>query len=240
MARPDEVVLATYYTDYANPELLNKIPLSCSTILDVGGAQGALGAAYLAPKPNARVMGIGSDPQAAEHAGRRLSDVAWVNVDANPMPLEVTASIDCIIYGDVLKYLQDPWSLLNHYAAHLAPRGTVMVCMPNVEHWSFALKLLNGTGDYENEGILDRTHLRWFTSRTIADALASAWLALSDVLPRPINTEQTQQFASALAPELRAIGVDPAEYRKRAAPMQFIWRANKTTTRWCLLQMPAC
>jgi 2-polyprenyl-3-methyl-5-hydroxy-6-metoxy-1,4-benzoquinol methylase len=218
----------SHYPDYANPELLNKIPLSCRTILDVGCAQGALGAAYLARNPNARVLGIDYDSQAIEHAARRLSEVACVDVEANPMPFEVPGGIDCIIYGDILEHLQDPWRLLKHHAAHLAPGGTVLVCMPNVEHWSFALKLLNGTFDYEDQGILDRTHLRWFTPRTMADALASAGLALSDVSPRPVNAEQAQQFASALAPGLRAIGVDPAEYLNRAAPMQFIWRANKT------------
>jgi hypothetical protein len=99
--------------------------------------------------------------------------------------------------------------------------------MPNVEHWSFALQLLNGTFDYQDQGLLDRTHLRWFTPRTMADALAKAGLALSDVSPRPVDTEQARKFTLALTPGLRAIGVDPNEYLNRAAPLQFIWRARK-------------
>jgi 2-polyprenyl-3-methyl-5-hydroxy-6-metoxy-1,4-benzoquinol methylase len=219
---------ASHYPDYANPDILNKIPLSCRTVLDVGCAQGALGAAYLRRNPNARVLGIDSDAQAAAEAARRITEVACMDVETNPMPFEIPDGIDCIIYGDILEHLQDPWTLLKHHAAALAPDGTVVVCMPNIEHWSFALRLLNGTFDYENEGILDRTHLRWFTPRTMAAALADAGLALSDVSPRPVNPESARQFSNALAPGLRAIGVDPAEYLNRAAPLQFIWRACKT------------
>lgn len=220
--------VARHYFDYANPELLNKIPLSCRTVLDVGCAQGALGAAYLQRNPNARVLGIDIDPLITAEAAKRLSEVACVDVEANPMPFAVPDGIDCIIYGDILEHLRDPWALLATHAALLAPGGTVLVCMPNIEHWSFAFTLLKGTFDYQDDGILDRTHLRWFTPRTMAAALANAGLALSDLAPRPINGDSAQQFTEALAPGLRAIGVDPAEYLNRAAPLQFIWRACKT------------
>jgi 2-polyprenyl-3-methyl-5-hydroxy-6-metoxy-1,4-benzoquinol methylase len=219
---------ASHYPDYANPDLLNKIPLSCRTVLDVGCAQGALAAAYLRRNPNARVLGIDSDPQSAAEAARRMSEVACVDVEANPMPFAVPDGIDCIIYGDILEHLRDPWTLLKTHAALLTPGGTVLVCMPNIEHWAFAYKLLNGTFDYQDEGILDRTHLRWFTPRTMAAAMAGAGLALSDVAPRAVSGDSAAQFVKALAPGLQAIGVDPAEYLNRAAPLQFVWRACKS------------
>ena len=219
---------AAPYPDYANPELLERIPLKASCVLDVGCAQGALGLAYLRRNPNARVLGIDSDPEAASRAAPRLSEVACLNVEAVPMPFAVAGGIDCIVYGDVLEHLADPWALLRAQAAYLSPDGAVLVCMPNVEHWSFALRLLNGSFDYEAHGLLDRTHLRWFTPRTMADALRQAGLELSDLHPRPIDAEGARRFAQALAPGLRAIGVDPQEYLNRAAPLQFIWRARKT------------
>jgi 2-polyprenyl-3-methyl-5-hydroxy-6-metoxy-1,4-benzoquinol methylase len=217
-----------HYPDYANPELLDKIPLSARTILDVGCAHGALGTAYMRRNPNARVLGIDSDAESIEHARGRLTEVACVDVERVPMPFAVPEGIDCIIYGDVLEHLVDPWALLARHAEYLAADGTVLVCMPNVEHWSFALRLLNGSFDYEELGLLDRTHLRWFTPRTMATALVNAGLELSDVSPRPIDTESAKRFADALAPGLRAIGVDPQEYFNRAAPLQFIWRARKS------------
>jgi 2-polyprenyl-3-methyl-5-hydroxy-6-metoxy-1,4-benzoquinol methylase len=215
------------YPDYANPDILDKIPLSAKTILDVGCAQGALGAAYLRRNPNARFLGVDIDPVSIAHAQHRMTETACLDIELNPVPFEVPDGIDCIVYGDVLEHLKDPWAILKQHAALLNDGGTVIVCMPNAEHWTMALRLLNGTFDYEDQGVADRTHLRWFTPRTMGNALASAGLILSDVAPRPFDMEAARQFAAALAPGLRAINVDPGEYFNRAGPLQFIWRARK-------------
>ena len=218
----------THYPDYANPQLLEKIPLTARTILDVGCAQGALGADYLRRNPNCRVLGIEQDEESAEHARGRISEVFCGNVEAEPMPFNVPEGIDCIVYGDVLEHLVDPWALLAEHAKYLSAQGTILVCMPNVEHWSFTARLLTGSFDYEEQGLLDRTHLRWFTPRMMAKALADAGLQLSDLAPRPIARDQAEAFVKAIAPGLTAIGVDPQEYLDRATPLQFIWRARKT------------
>ncbi|MBU6419162.1 MAG: methyltransferase domain-containing protein [Proteobacteria bacterium] len=217
----------TQYPDFANPELLDKIPLSARTILDVGCAQGALGADYLRRNPACRVLGIEMDEEAAAHARQRLSEVFVGDVEKDPMPFDVPEGIDCIVYGDVLEHLSDPWTVLKEHAKYLSPQGTVLVCMPNVEHWSFAAKLLTGSFDYEDQGLFDRTHLRWFTPRTMARALADAGLWLSDAAPRPIATDRAEQFTAMLTPALQALGVDPQEYLNRSIPLQVIWRARK-------------
>jgi 2-polyprenyl-3-methyl-5-hydroxy-6-metoxy-1,4-benzoquinol methylase/glycosyltransferase involved in cell wall biosynthesis len=217
-----------HYPDFANPELLEKIPLSARTILDVGCAQGALGADYLRRNPRARVLGIDIDAEAAAHARERISEVFCGDVEKTPMPFNVPEGIDCIVYGDVLEHLVEPWALLAEHAKYLSPEGTVLVCMPNVEHWSFAARLLTGSFGYEEQGLFDRTHLRWFTPRMMGQALADAGLELSDVAPRPIAREQAEQFVTAIAPGLQALGVNPAEYLNRAVPLQFIWRARKS------------
>lgn len=218
----------THYPDFANPELLEKIPLSATTVLDVGCAQGALGADYLRRNPNARVLGIDLDEGAISHARNRITEAFCGDVEKDPMPFAVPDGIDCIIYGDVLEHLVDPWRLLAEHAKFLSPQGTMLICMPNVEHWSFVARLLTGTFDYDEQGLFDKTHLRWFTPRMMGRALTAAGLELSDLAPRPIAREQAEQFATAIAPGLKAIGVDPAEYLNRAAPLQFIWRARKS------------
>jgi len=218
-----------HYPDYANPELLEKIPLNAKTVLDVGCAQGALGAAYLRRNPNCRVLGIDLDPAAVELASQRLTEAVCCDVEATPMPFEVAGGIDCIIYGDVLEHLADPWALLAAHAKYLSPHGTVLVCMPNIEHWSFVARLLTGTFDYDEQGLFDKTHLRWFTPRTMGAALTAAGLSLADLTPRPVATDQAEKFVQALAPGLQGIGVNPQEYFNRAGPLQFIWRARKAS-----------
>ncbi len=213
--------------DYANPELLEKIPLTAGVVLDVGCGAGALGAAYLRRNPKARVLGIERDAGLAAQAALRLSEVVCGDVEAAPMPFVVPAGLDCIVYGDILAHLADPWGVLAAQVGYLNPEGTVLVCMPNIEHWSLAARLLTGTFDYEDSGLLSRAHLRWFTPRMMGEALRQAGLQLADVAPRPAARAPAERFVTAITPGLEAIGVDPAEYLNRAAPLQFIWRARR-------------
>ncbi len=215
------------YPDYANPDLLEAIPLAARVVLDIGCGAGALGAAYLKRNPKARMLGIDTDADAIAVADTRLTEAVCADVETRPMPFAVPEGIDCIIYGDVLEHLRDPWALLRRHAELLNPDGTMVVCIPNVEHWSIAYRLMKGTFEYEDIGLLDRTHLRWFTPRMIGSALQQAGLILADVRPRPHDRAEAERFVAAMEPSLRTMGIDPAEYLNRAAPLQFIWRAKR-------------
>ncbi|MBS0562903.1 MAG: class I SAM-dependent methyltransferase, partial [Proteobacteria bacterium] len=213
--------------DTPNLDLLARLPLSAGSVLDVGCATGALGRAYRRRNPRARLFGIEIDPQAAALAAGRLDAVALCDVEADPLPFRDAPPFDCIVYGDVLQYLRDPWAALRAHAAALSPRGTMLLCVPNVEHWSLTERLLRGGFDYEDDGLLARGHLRWFSLDGMRRGLEAAGLSPCDVVPRLFDTESATRFVTALAPGLRALGVDPAEYAQRAAPLQFIWRAQK-------------
>jgi len=145
------------------------------------------------------------------------------------MPFDVPEGIDCLVYGDILEHLRDPWPVLHRHMEALAPDGTVLICIPNVEHWSFTERLLRGTWDYEPSGLLDATHLRWFSLDSMRKGLVEAGLALCDVHPRVFDGEQARAFVSAMTPTLTALGIEPESYMRRAAPLQFIWRARKQT-----------
>ncbi|MDD2876521.1 MAG: methyltransferase domain-containing protein [Acidiphilium sp.] len=215
------------YPDFANPDLLDAIPLVARTVIDVGCGGGALGAAFRCRNPRARVLGVDLDPGSIAVAQTRLSEAALCDVQTEAFPFDLPDGIDCLIYGDVMEHLSDPWEVLTRHVEQLNPDGTVVVCFPNVEHWSIAYRLLKGSFDYEEEGLLDRTHLRWFTPRTMGAALERAGLSLCDVRPRPTDRTAAVRFVEAVAPALVAIGVEPAEYLNRAIPIQFIWRAKK-------------
>ena len=97
------------YPDQPNPDLLERIPLSAGVVLDVGCNTGALGTAYRRLNPRALLLGIESDPAAAGLAAQRLDQVAVVDVEQDPLPFDLDRPIDCIVYGDVLEHLRDPW-----------------------------------------------------------------------------------------------------------------------------------
>jgi SAM-dependent methyltransferase len=215
------------YPDLANTDLLERIPLTAGVVLDVGCATGALGAAYRRLNPRATLLGIEQDAAAAELASRRLDQVAVVDVEQHPLPLSLDRPIDCIVYGDTLEHLRDPWPVLRRQAEALADDGTILISVPNVQHWSFANRLLRNTWKYEPAGLFDATHLRWFTLETMREGLEAIGLVPHDVAPRIFDAEQAREFAAAIAPALARLGVDPAVYAQRAAPLQYVWRVLK-------------
>ncbi len=211
-----------------NFDLLERIPLSARVVLDVGCGVSSLSAAYRKRNPRARLLGIDNDPGVAEIALERLDELATVDVEDDPLPFDVPEGIDCIIYGDILEHLRDPWTVLERQAEALTPDGMMLICIPNLEHWSFAEKLLRGTWDYEPSGLLDDTHLRWFSLRSLREGLIKRGLVPCDVNARVFDREQSSKFAQAIAPALAALRIDADDYARRAAPLQYVWRVRKT------------
>ncbi len=216
------------YPDAANPDILDRIPLAARSVLDVGCGSGALAVEYLRRNPAALMVGIERDAAAAAIARGRMHHVLEGDVERDPLPFQGNlpqGGFDCIIYGDVLEHFQDPWAVLRQQVRALAPGGTVLVCMPNVEHWSFVERLLRGTWNYEPQGLFDSTHLRWFSLESTRRALIEAGLQPVDVKGRVFNPRGAEQFTQAIAPALGALGIRPDEYLNRAAPLQHVWRA---------------
>lgn len=215
------------YHDIPNHDLLERIPLDANLVLDVGCSTGALGATYRRLNPRARLLGIDMDAEVAEIAAQRLDEVAVVDVEQNPLPFALDRPIDCIIYGDVLEHLKDPWHVLRRHAEALSDDGTMLICVPNLEHWSFADRLLRGTWKYEPSGLLDETHLRWFSLETMREGFLAIGLVPCDVHPRVNNAAAAEEFTARIAPGLTALGIDPQSYAQRAAPLQYVWRVRK-------------
>jgi 2-polyprenyl-3-methyl-5-hydroxy-6-metoxy-1,4-benzoquinol methylase len=106
------------------------------------------------------------------------------NIEAADLGIE-PGTVDCLVYGDVLEHMVDPWSLLRRQAAWLRPQGMVLACIPNVQHWSMFMRLLHGNWRYEEEGLLDRTHLRFFTLESISQLFG---VCLANRVPDSVET----------------------------------------------------
>ncbi|HUN42701.1 MAG TPA: methyltransferase domain-containing protein [Acetobacteraceae bacterium] len=216
--------------DLPNQDLIERVPLTARVVLDVGCASAALAAFYRKRNPRARLLGIDKDPDVASVAIERLDELAIVDVENDPLPFDVSEGIDCIVYGDILEHLRDPWAVLTRQAEALTPDGMILMCVPNVEHWSFTDRLLRGVWDYEATGLFDKSHLRWFSLRNMQQGLEQCGFVLCDAIPRvfPFDREPGAKFAQAITPALTALGVNADDYIRRAMPLQYVWRARKT------------
>lgn len=151
-------------------DMIALIPENCQYILDVGCAEGVTGRAIKEQRPGAKVVGIENNQDAANKARRVLDrvivgDVESVDLEFGERPF------DCILFGDVLEHLIDPWSTLRKYRKSLDKNGCVVVSIPNIQHYSVILGLIKGDWSYQDRGILDRTHLRFFTYKEVVKLL---------------------------------------------------------------------
>jgi SAM-dependent methyltransferase len=151
-------------------------------VLDAGAADGFL--AELLTDRGFVVTAVERDPVQADLARGRCHEVIVADLaEAGP---KLPGPFDAIVYGDVLEHLSDPLTALTQVNRHLAPRGVVIASVPNVAHLWVRLSLAAGRFDYADRGILDRTHLRFFTRRTFLALLADAGLAVEDLRVTPV------------------------------------------------------
>ena len=171
------------YYEGLNEDLLLLLPDTARRILDVGCGAGRLGEAIKQKHPDAIVHGIEREPEVAERAAEVLDRVFEADLDYG-LP-ELDRPYDAILCGDVLEHLVDPWSRLEDLVGHLAPNGSVVASLPNVRHYKVVRDLLfDGRFRYRDKGILDRTHLRFFTRRSMHELFEGAGLKVLVEKPR--------------------------------------------------------
>jgi 2-polyprenyl-3-methyl-5-hydroxy-6-metoxy-1,4-benzoquinol methylase len=124
------------------------------------------------------VFGVEINPDAASRLEGVYADYWIGDVEQVNLPAGIEA-FDCIVFADVLEHLRDPWSTLKRYLQLLKPRGEIVVSIPNVRNIALLYNLvLRGRWHYEDSGLLDRTHLRFFTRVEILELLADAGLEI--------------------------------------------------------------
>jgi len=119
------------------------------------------------------VVGIECDPAQAARARERLDQVLVGDAETLTLPFP-PGVFDCIICADVLEHLRDPWAFLARIRPLLAAQGLLLASIPNVQFVQVLWELVQGRWAYQPAGILDRTHLRFFTRREFRRALRAA------------------------------------------------------------------
>lgn len=142
------------------------------TILETGCSTGFL--SKLIAANGARVVGVEIDKEAAEMAKQNCQRVLSCNLNSPEWVREIDERFDLVTYGDVLEHLTNPLEVLCQTRQLLKPGGRVLICLPNIAHWTIRAKLLGGNFRYQSIGILDFTHMRFFTVETAKEFIADA------------------------------------------------------------------
>ncbi|NDP46988.1 MAG: glycosyltransferase [Sulfuriferula multivorans] len=157
------------YYGSLRPEVLALVPYQAKRILDIGCGNGTLGHA-IKDRQNAEVDGVELVKAAADIAATHLDQV-WSGPIEDVLGLIPDSHYECIICADVLEHLNDPWGVLNRLAEKLTPAGSLVISLPNIGHWSIIDELQKGQWSYSKDGILDITHLRFFTRQSMRELL---------------------------------------------------------------------
>ncbi len=154
------------YYQNERPEMLKYLPKEVNTILDVGCSSGEFGSS-LKHVTNAEVWGIEPMDEFANEAKGKLDKVLISSVEGAISQLPENY-FDIIFFNDVLEHLLDPYTVLEMMKPKLTHNGKVISSIPNIRYFRTFFKLLfKGEWDYQDEGILDRTHVRFFTKNSI-------------------------------------------------------------------------
>lgn len=188
------------YSTIIRHEIISLIEASKNqpiSILEVGCACGGTLLQIKNQYKNAKLYGIELNNSAAKIA-KTFANVDAENIETGKLSYP-EGSFDYIIFADVLEHLYDPWKVLEGMRKYLKPDGKVLASIPNIMHFSVIRNLLNQRWTYEDAGILDKTHVRFFTLDSIRHMVANSGYDLLEIRGTTlIEKEQDSQLINKL------------------------------------------
>ncbi len=174
---------ATAYFTNARADFVRMLPRDPQArVLEVGCGSGATGALAIARGRAGRYVGIELMEGPARQAREVLSEVIVGNVETLDLDWQ-PAEFDALILSEVLEHLVEPAVTLKRLARFVRPGGMVLASSPNIAHWRVIRELVAGRFELADQGVFDRTHLRWFTPETFAGLFESAGFRVTSLGP---------------------------------------------------------
>jgi 2-polyprenyl-3-methyl-5-hydroxy-6-metoxy-1,4-benzoquinol methylase len=199
---------------FPRTDLIELVPKGARRILDVGCGVGKTGQ-LLREKGFEEIFGVEININAAQEAKAYYQEVIIGDIEKDILPFN-RGFFDCILYGDVLEHLIDPWKVLKSHREILKDDGIIICSIPNIRYYKILKPLiLNGRWEYVDLGILDRTHLRFFTLKTIEDMFRETGYEIKKLIKKKrcsktmklINRLVFNELIDFLVLQYRIIGV---------------------------------
>lgn len=160
-------------------DLMAHVPLSAGEVLDVGSARGLFGE-LLKKRQKCIVTGVETDSEMIDVAKGRLDKVIKGDIE-EIADKGILGMYDCIVCGDVLEHLNDPWKVVKELKTHLKKGGLFIASTPNIMNWAIILDQMEGRWDYVPFSILSGTHIRFFTKNTLIEFFEGAGYKIKEV-----------------------------------------------------------
>jgi 2-polyprenyl-3-methyl-5-hydroxy-6-metoxy-1,4-benzoquinol methylase len=160
------------YSNSGNTPLLSLLEKRYSSVLDIGCGAGNNAALIRSMNPTCDIFGITYSASEAAFAQKHMTK-CWVADIEGKFPDSLIQSFDVLILSHVSEHLRDPAAVLARYSRLLRRGGQVLIAVPNILSWAMRLQFLLGDFRYQSSGVLDDTHLHYFTFFTADEYLLS-------------------------------------------------------------------
>lgn len=215
----------TPVNDIHNASVFDMMRKDLKHVVEAGSSSGALARVYRVANPGVRYTGIELESDYADLSRQHCTDVICGNIER--LPAEVLAELsaaDCWVFADVLEHLYNPWTLLKGIRERSAGSVEVVACIPNMQYWALQSCLNTGAFVYQDSGLLDRTHIRWFTRMTMIHMFTEAGFSVVDLVPR-FHQAPSQDIVAAIRQMATASGGNPDLALQDAMAFQYVLKA---------------
>jgi MoaA/NifB/PqqE/SkfB family radical SAM enzyme/SAM-dependent methyltransferase len=210
------------YYHCERPDILRLIPSFIKRVLDIGCAGGSAGAT-LKKRQDCEVVGVELVESVAEEARGKLDNVITGNIESVIEDLPDNY-FDCLVMSDVIEHLKDPWSALAKLKTKLVEDAVLVCSIPNVRYWPILKGVIEGKWEYEDEGVLDKTHLRFFTKNSMYDLLDKAGF---EIMKIDGNTDDKETVPHSLITAFGDAGYDVGGLEEESRVVQYLFSAIK-------------
>ncbi len=159
------MVIAAAYKNSGNQLVLSLVPPGTRRVLDIGCGAGDNARCLLAERPGIHIVGITHSAEEAQMAAPYLAAVHRLDIERD-IKVDLGQDYDLLLFSHVLEHLRSPVDVIRRFLPLLSVGGHVLIAVPNTLEWRTRIGFLRGNFRYTEHGILDRTHLRFFTYET--------------------------------------------------------------------------
>jgi len=173
----------TYFNN-TRVDIINLVEKGSNRILEIGCGAGNTGKILKLQGKASEVVGVEKVSEIAEIAKAVLDKVVCGDVETAELSLSKDY-FDYVIASDVLEHLYDPWSLIDKLRIYLRKGGYIIASLPNIRNWKILKGLvLKGQWEYSHDGVLDDTHLRFFTKKSMIRLFQSKGFVVTSIVPK--------------------------------------------------------
>lgn len=213
------------YYDGLNIKLFKAIPRNSKNILELGCANGKLGELFKKINPHAIWTGIDINKNAIAEASKKIDNAYHIDIESEHLE-KIGKGFDTIVMGDLLEHLKNPEKILCDLYNLSSENSCIICCIPNVSHISVVERFLSGDFSYDENGLLDKTHTRLFSSASvIKNFLDSGWIP--DMVDQYQTKIEHNQLLESIIKSKEIMGIPRKTAMNQLGLYQMIFKCKK-------------